>query len=541
MLQDIRVRQRDYLIELARVLTQEMDLDVLLWKILRITLNLLNGEAGFIALYDPKEKWHVRAISGVLEPTARYIETYLKNFSEREESFDQNALIEINLLIQRICQMPELGFADGVGLPLVEHGNFLGIIVIFRKFHTGFTINDLAMLKIFADQAAIAIHNADLYGENIREKNRISALFDAVPDGIFVLDLSHHIVRVNPAMTKLLHVKEETLLGEHHDEVIVLENITAGMELSAGEAGGWPFSKESKLYVEGNLAYGPLKEKPLPVGIAYSPVMNDENTMINIIGLVRDISKFREADDLKNTFISTMSHELKTPVALIKGYASTMQLDDAKWDKDLIKESFAIIEEEADRLANMINSLLDASRLYAGALTLNRSEINIAELARNIAKRMQTQTDKHIIRCEFPADLPIIYGDADRIEQVLMNLISNAIKYSPGGEILISGELQNDFVKISVKDEGQGLQNEDLQHLFERFYRSKRSANLAKGVGLGLYLSNGIVEGHGGKMWAENRTDRSGAIFSFTLPLNPDDHPAALKFRDIGDYKNHSL
>jgi len=269
--------------------------------------------------------------------------------------------------------------------------------------------------------------------------------------------------------------------------------------------------------------------------------MNDENTMINIIGLVRDISKFREADDLKNTFISTMSHELKTPVALIKGYASTMQLDDAKWDKDLIKESFAIIEEEADRLANMINSLLDASRLYAGALTLNRSEINIAELARNIAKRMQTQTDKHTIRCEFPADLPIIYGDADRIEQVLMNLISNAIKYSPGGEILISGELQNDFVKISVKDEGQGLQSEDLQHLFERFYRSKRSANLAKGVGLGLYLSNGIVEGHGGKMWAENRTDRSGAIFSFTLPLNPDDHPAALKFRDIGDYKNHSL
>jgi signal transduction histidine kinase len=122
-----------------------------------------------------------------------------------------------------------------------------------------------------------------------------------------------------------------------------------------------------------------------------------------------------------------------------------------------------------------------------------------------------------------------------------MNLISNAIKYSPGGEILISGELQNDFVKISVKDEGQGLQSEDLQHLFERFYRSKRSANLAKGVGLGLYLSNGIVEGHGGKMWAENRTDRNGAIFSFTLPLNPDDHPAALKFRDIGDYKNHSL
>ena len=536
MLQDIRIRQRDYLIELARILTQELDLDVLLWQILRISMDLMSGEAGFIALFNSDEEWKVKATLGMSEPTVKYIETYLQGFPSHEEDFNKNALIEINLLIQRMTEMNELGFADGVGLPLVERGNFLGIIVIFRAYHSGFTANDKGMLKIFADQAAIAVHNAYLYGENNREKNRVNALLDAVSDGIMVLNVRLQVDRVNPAMVKMLHTNEETILGQHHDDVIILKDITSGMELSDGEAGGWPFSRNSRLHVEGNLYYGVLDQKPLPVSITYSPVMNEDNNLMSIIALVRDISKFREADDLKDMFISTVSHELKTPVALIKGYASTMQLDDPHWDKALVHESFAVIEEEADRLTNMINSLLDASRLYAGALTLNRTNINLGKLAEKVTERMQTQTDKHTIVSQVPGDLPPVYGDADRIEQVISNLISNAIKYSPGGEILITGEVEADFVKISVTDEGPGLQNEDLKHVFERFYRSKKTANSAKGVGLGLYLSYGIITGHGGKMTAQNRTDRSGAIFSFTLPLNPDDHPATLKFRDIDDF-----
>ena len=535
MLQDIRIRQRDLLIELARILTQELDLNVLLWQILRIAMDLMHGEAGFIALYNSGEKWDVQATLGITDVMTRYIETYLQKFSEEVDSSNESALAEVDLLIKRIIEMPEFVFEDGVGLPLIERGNVLGIIVIFRTYRAGFSINDRMMLKIFADQAAIAVHNAYLYGENIREKNKVNAILDSVSDGIMVLNTAHHIERVNPTMLKMLLSDEESVIGKHHDEVMILKEIASGMELSDGEAGGWPFPRESRLSVEGNLAFGALAEQPLPVSISYSPVMDDHNVLMNIIALVRDISKFRIADDLKNMFISTVSHELKTPVALIKGYASTMQLEDANWDKSVVQESFTVIEEEADRLTGLINSLLDASQLYAGALVLNRSDIRLADLAEKVSARMQTQTSKHQIECQVPKSLPLVYGDADRIEQVLSNLISNAIKYSPGGKILITGEVQDDFVKISVSDEGNGLQEDELKHVFERFYRAKKTANSAKGVGLGLYLSYGIIAGHGGTMRAENRSDRSGAIFSFTLPLNPDSHPAKLKFRDISD------
>ncbi len=535
MLQDIRIRQRDFLLELARILTQELDLDTLLWQILRISTDMIGGFGGFIALYSETEKWHVRITRGIGEAGLKYIETYLSKFEDDTAETTESALLDINLLIDRVREIKELGFADGVGLPMVEHGNVLGIIVIFRNYPVSFSLNDRMMLKIFADQAVIAVRNANLYGENVREKNRLNALINAAADGIIVLDNGHKIEQVNPALLKMLRLKENTILGMHHDDVIQLTKITAGMELQDGEAGGWPLNRDSRLYVEGNLTYGQLAEKPLPVSIIYTPVMNSENMMVNIIAMVRDISKFREADDLKNTFISTISHELKTPVALIKGYASTMRLEDAEWDSFVLQESLAVIEEEADRLSSMINDLLDASRLYSGALKLNRTDVNLEEIVGHVTKRMQTQSDRHKIVYSFEKDFPVIYGDADRIEQVLLNLISNAIKYAPGGEISIAGVRSGDFVKISVQDEGPGIAPEDFSHIFERFFRSKRSANKANGVGLGLYLSNAIIEGHGGRIWAENRSDRKGAIFSFTLPLDPDDYPAALKFRNIGE------
>jgi signal transduction histidine kinase len=535
MLQDIWIRQRDFLLELAQILTQQLDLDTLLWQILRISSDLLGGLAGFIALYSDSEKWQVRITRGIGEAGLKYIETYLSKFKNESIETTESALLDINLLIDRIQEIQELGFTDGVGLPMVEHGKILGCIVIFRNYHTSFSLNDRMMLKVFADQASIAVHNAYLYTENIREKNRLYALINAAADGIMVLDHGHRIEQVNPALLKLLRSTADSIIGFHHDDVIVFSKISSGMELQDGEAGGWPFNRDSKLYVEGDLVYGQLSEKPLPVSITYTPVMNADNVMVNIIAMVKDISKFREADDLKNTFISTISHELKTPVSLIKGYASTMRLKDAFWDGKVLEESLSVIEEEADRLTGLINNLLDASRLYSGALVLNRSDVNLEQISIHVARRMQSQSDKHQIICSFPSDFPIIFGDADRIEQVILNLVSNAMKYAPDGEIQISGRRAGDFVEISIRDEGPGISSDDFPHLFERFFRSKKTADKAKGVGLGLYLCNAIVEGHGGKMWVENRTDREGAIFSFSLPLDPDDHPASLKFRNIGE------
>jgi K+-sensing histidine kinase KdpD len=167
------------------------------------------------------------------------------------------------------------------------------------------------------------------------------------------------------------------------------------------------------------------------VGITYTPLLSPEGGLLNIIATVRDITRFRQADELKSAFISIISHELKTPVALIKGYVGTLRRDDAQWDPEIVQDSLAVIEDEADRLAGLIENLLDASRLQAGGLPLKRSDVSLPDLARRIAKRMQVQTTRHTIVVDFPPDFPIVLADETRIEQVITNLVNNSIKYAP--------------------------------------------------------------------------------------------------------------
>jgi signal transduction histidine kinase len=257
---------------------------------------------------------------------------------------------------------------------------------------------------------------------------------------------------------------------------------------------------------------------PLPVGITYASLMSPEGVLLNIIASVRDITRFREAEELKSTFISVISHELKTPVALIKGYVGTLLREDMSWDEAASREFLQIIEEEADRLTELIENLLDASRLQAGVLSINLAEVNLGDLAALIADRFRTQTSLHRFLIDFPTDFPVILGDADRLTQVFTNLISNAIKYSPGGgEIRIAGQMLMNQVVICVSDQGPGIAPEDIPHVFDRFYRAKEASRTTKGTGLGLYLAKAVIEAHRGRIWVDPKPG-DGARICFSLP-----------------------
>jgi signal transduction histidine kinase len=173
----------------------------------------------------------------------------------------------------------------------------------------------------------------------------------------------------------------------------------------------------------------------------------------------------------------------------------------------------------------MIDDLLDASRLQAGGLSLNRSDVSMPLLAERMAERFRTQTKKHTIVTDFPDECPVILADENRIEQVLSNLISNAIKYTAEGEIRISGQVRSEQIVICVSDQGAGIEARDLPHIFDRFYRSTNAVKQTKGAGLGLYLARAIVEAHGGRIWVDTpsgSTQRSksdnGARICFSLP-----------------------
>lgn len=515
LLPDFRVRQRDYLLEIARALTQELDLKKLLGRILRIAIEMLAGQAGLIALREEEGGWRVVVTQGIPMAFLRAIENVLANVPADEDP-ERYELPEINRQVNELAQAASMGLLHGIVLPLITLQRVVGLIVIFRSYAGSFTSNDIALLSSFADQAAIAVQNAQLYTQTNLEKERLNALLDSLADGILILRPDHSIERCNPAISRMLNLPLENIRGRRHDEIIRWSKPPQGITLEQAESDGWPLTPHAYLYVEGDLSRSGVA--PLPVGITYAPLISSENKLVNIIATVRDITRFRQAEELKSTFISIVSHELKTPVALIKGYVSTLRREDASWNPEIIQDSLKVIEEEADRLAVMIENLLDASRLQAGGLTLKKSDLSLPELARRVAQRMQTQTSSHRIVVDFPDDFPIVLADEGRLQQVLTNLIGNAIKYAPGGEIRVHGEARGNQIIVCVSDQGPGINPEDVPHVFDRFYRNPEAAKKTKGAGLGLYLSRAIIEAHGGRIWVDSHPGQQGARICFTLP-----------------------
>jgi PAS domain S-box-containing protein len=512
MLPDYRVRQRDYLLEIARAITQELDLDKLLVRILRLSADLLAGQAGLIALRGEASGWKLAAVHGVSPKLQRHLDPLLAEVPDHEDPA-RFEIPEVNRLLQRVAR---LGLLTGIGLPLIARNQVIGVIFVFRNYQGVFSQNDLTLLESFADQAAIAVQNAQLYTQANRDKQRMDALLDSAADGILIMGPDHNIERTNPALSRLLGKPISEFIGHAHEELIQWDSLEQGQTLEQAEADGWPLTPHATLYVEGDLTRPDGSR--LPVGITYAPLLSAEGNLINIIASVRDISHFREAEELKSTFISVISHELKTPVAVIKGYVGTLRRDDANWKREIVDDSLAVIEEETDRLSDLIENLLDASRLEAGGLAINATDVALAALAERMAARFQAQTRKHTITVDFPKDFPVILGDEDRLEQVLSNLISNAIKYSPnGGEVRIRGQVRPEKVIVCVSDHGPGIAPGDIPHIFDRFYRADDAARLTKGAGLGLYLARAVVEAHHGSIWVDPGGEESGRI-CFSLP-----------------------
>lgn len=517
MLPDFRVRQRDYLLDISRAITEELDLNRVLTRIVRSSAEILAGHAGLIALRDEEGGWKIASSYGINPTFLKYLDPLLEDIPDHGDPA-KFALPEINRRLQRITKAASVGLLTGVGLPMIAIGEVIGVIFVFRSYLENFSAEDRKLLQSFASQAAIAAHNAQLYTDATQQKQHMDAVLESAADGIFILDPSLRFQRFNRACGRLTGYRAEEVIGRKHSEVIRWLQREPGLSLEEAEAGGWPLSAQATLYVEGDLITS--SGGAISVGIRYAPTLSNDNRLLSIVANVRDITKFREAEELKNTFISIISHELRTPVTLIKGYVGTLRREDADWDPNTVRDSLAVIEEESDRLSTLIDDLLDASRLAAGALSLNPTEIAMDRLAENLAKRFETQSPQHEFMLDFPADFPMIVADEDRIAQVLSNLFSNAVKYSSeGGKITISGQATEDEIIICVRDEGTGIAPEDIPRVFDLFYRSNEASRKTPGAGLGLFLTKAVVEAHEGRIWVDDRVS-DGARICFSLPRN---------------------
>jgi signal transduction histidine kinase len=235
-------------------------------------------------------------------------------------------------------------------------------------------------------------------------------------------------------------------------------------------------------------------------------------------------ARLREADQTKSEFVSMLAHELRGPITTVMGFGQILErqwreLDDVKRDRFL-----GMVNKEVRRLSRLVNDLLDLSRIEAGTLRYDIAPMSLADLIESIVSVHSSLTAEHEFELDLPGDLPKVQGDADRIRQVLLNLLGNATRYSPKGEsVTLAARATEDgrAVEVAVKDHGIGISAEDQQRLFFKFVDLPKPEGVQKGTGLGLYITKGIVEAHGGAIWLESSVGE-GSTFFFTLPAAHD-------------------
>jgi len=516
MLTDHRVRQREYLLQISRAMTARLDLEAVLRLILDAACELLTSNVGLIVLRREDGSFMPRAVHGILPSMLPFFAPLWADAPERDRA--GNWIVpQLDRKVALIARSGDLGLRQTVAIPLGVGSDLAGLIYVFRGYSDVFSSNDRQMLQSFADQAAIAVHNAQLYRQTLREKQRLDAIIEASADGVLILDSAQRITVFNRALARMSGIDADVAIGLPHDDVIAIDDRRTGLTLSEAEAGGWPLRDNSSFFVEGDLRR--QDGSHTPVSITYSALFDQDDRLLNIIANVRDMTRLRAADELKNTFISIISHELKTPVALIKGYAGTLRREDARWDAATVRDGAAVIEEEADHLTELIDNLLDASRLQAGSLKLSLSDVALDQLAQHMVEKYSVEAAQHPIVLHFPALFPTVPGDSTRLENVLSNLINNAIKYSPAGTpIRLSGRVTPQEVIVTVADQGIGIPLDEQGRIFERFYRvDDQLSRQTQGSGLGLYLAKSIIDAHRGRMWVESAPGQ-GSAFSFALP-----------------------
>jgi PAS domain S-box-containing protein len=349
------------------------------------------------------------------------------------------------------------------------------------------------------------------------EAAKSHAILEGVADGVMVTDAHGEIILFNAAAERILQIHRTDVIGRSVSEMPGIFGLagTSWAELTEMWGEGNPDPDREVLYDER------LELDQRVISMRVAPVTR-ENVFEGTVSVFRDITKDVEVDRMKSEFVSTVSHELRTPMTSIKGYIDLMYSGMAGNITPKQERFLQIVKTNADRLTLLVNDLLDISRIEMGRLKLNPKPVELSNTVDVVLDNHapEAQQRQQTLRNEIEDPLPLVQVDPARLAQVLTNLVSNAVHYTPnGGSISVRAEVVDDVVQIHVQDTGIGIKEEDKSKLFSRFYRAEDPLVQARsGTGLGLVIVKSIVELHGGEMWFES-TPGQGSTFSLSLPL----------------------
>lgn len=418
---DYRVVQRDYLLEISRAINAQLDLEAVLSLVVRVAAEIVAGNHGFIALHDDApNQLRIAVAHNLLAEQWAAFEPLLEALNEPNDASQRVAIV------RDIAEQLDLALRQMVSLPLRVRGQRIGMIVVFRAaVNVAFTPDDRALLETFAEQAAIAVNNARLYQAAVQEQQRLATIIEQSADGIMILDRRWRITTFNRAMELLTGWPRAEAIGRPCAEVLGIEN-DAGVNICLVDCPLQRLPHVPDPRIEGKIRTRDGRERY--IASRYSPSYAPDGTFLGAVANVRDVTSRKLEEQQQATFMGVISHELKTPVAIIKGYASTLRRPDANWDDATFQDGLGVIEEESDRLAGLIANLLDVSRLGAGGLRLQLAAVDLPHLAQRVVQGIAaTVGDEYEFQLRFAPNFPPVHADEERLRMVLSNLIGNAV------------------------------------------------------------------------------------------------------------------
>jgi PAS domain S-box-containing protein len=372
--------------------------------------------------------------------------------------------------------------------------------------------------RILAEHRGELLDALELKTRALQEsEERLARIVETIAEAIFIVERSGRVTFANAAAEKLFQLKREAITARTHDDPAWKQTAPGGIPFAPEDL---PFNQVMRtrepvngIEVEVERAGG----SRLVVSINAAPLTDPAGEVVGMVASLVDITHRKEVERMKDEFVSTVSHELRTPLSCLRGFTELMLTRDFPQEKQ--REFLGIIKEESVRLANLINDFLDIQRMESGRQRYELKAVDVAALLKDAQSLFREAAGGNRIRLEVPAGVPPVWADADRIHQVLSNLISNALKFSPrGGEVTVGARGEGKEVEIRVEDQGIGMSPQTVPHLFTKFFRvdSKETRGI-KGTGLGLALVKEIVTAHRGRLWVKSEPGK-GSTFYFSLP-----------------------
>jgi len=456
--------------------------------------------------------------------------------------------------VDGVKEHPLSGFLKGGGgrnglhhtlfVPALAQGETVGALVVCRPKGSPFDVDEEELLKAVAGELGTLWYSAALYGrldrmssnplarltyknqerriqtlsvlsDSVRsEKGLMSAIMDSIADGVIVTDALGTIRLLNPKAKDILGLYAENALGQNAAEFIRRFHDVPHAQIR--EKFQQVVEREKTFSMEVKLVLPTTRYYTLSLG----PVRSREGLVKGIVAVLSDITELKEMDRMKTDLMSMVTHEIRTPLATVRGFAQILLKGGIPVEKS--KEFLEIINRQSNRLVSLVNDFLDISRIESGRQVITKGPLEIEKLVQNSIADLQPLAGEKNIQLRYAppaASIPEIFADRNLIEQALINLISNGIKYSPKGAwVEVSLTNENSHVRVDVKDNGLGIPKEALPRLFEKFYRVRCDDRKdIIGTGLGLSLVKQIVEVHGGSISVQSEHG-AGSTFTFTVP-----------------------